>query len=104
MHDNNALIHLPLDRKEQVIDETAGAVVHDNSLLSFAYRKTGFVGVVNILIETGQSYSAANSIDLSFLLPTEAAVLERVMHLHEKRNRGVWDKMNEILHIEGMIS
>lgn len=74
----------------------AAVAVHDNLLLTFSYHKTRTMGFVKTLIEIGQSYSAASSIDMSSLLPTETVVQEGVMRLIEKGNDGKRDEMNVI--------
>lgn len=102
-NDSSAPIQLSSEYKERLIDAAAAAVVHDSLLLAFAYHKTGFMSLVKTLIEIGQSYSAASSIDMSSLLPTGTAVREGVMYLLEKRNRGIKSETNEILQLRGGI-
>lgn len=54
------------------------------------------MGLVKILIEIEQSFSAASSIDMSHLLPTATAAREEIMRLLKERNGGISDEMNEI--------
>lgn len=100
---SNVPIQIHLDCEERLVDAAAAAVVRDNSPLNFAYHSTEFMGLVNSLIEIGQSYTAASSNDMNSLLLTGAAVREEAMCLRKKRNGGIRDDIIEILQMRGDI-
>lgn len=95
---------VPADMKADLVRAAARSVVLDNMPLNFAYHRSGFMGLARTLVNIGQSYAAATSINLKTLLPSGTAVREGVLNLASEYRAIFKEKLPEVLRVGGGIS